>query len=108
MAKKRSSALTDKIASSSQNRASWEEQFSDSAPTEPLKPEPAEEEFKRATYILTPQLINRLKAQAAEHNVQLNELVRFILDEALTQLEAGQLTLEFTDEVIIQRRLANQ
>ena len=102
MAKKRSDSLTEKISSKTpQERAGWQDQFQN-APPEPPQPQ---EKYKRQTYLLTPQLIERVKAQAHRHDLQLNDFVRGILDIILTQIENGELELEISEDVQVQRRL---
>lgn len=41
------------------------------------------------TYLLTPELVNRLERMVEEHRVGHSDLVRFLLDRALTQIERG-------------------
>ena len=51
-------------------------------------------DFVRKTYLLTPDLVQRVEALAKQERVGINELVRYLLDTVLTQIEAGETSLE--------------
>lgn len=51
-------------------------------------------EFVRKTYLLTPDMVQRVEALAKQERVGINELVRYLLDAALTKIEAGDVSLE--------------
>ncbi len=93
-------------------RPGWRDTISAGRPVEPAaaapepEPEPVRERSRarsaqaadqdrqiRKTYILTPQLVERIAALAAKERVAINELVRFLLTEALLQVENRELTI---------------
>ncbi len=45
------------------------------------------------TYQLTPELVARLSATAQAHRVSINDLVGYLLDRALDQVETGALVI---------------
>jgi hypothetical protein len=51
-------------------------------------------EFVRKTYLLTPDMVQRVETLAKQERVGINELVRYLLDAALTKIEAGDVSLE--------------
>lgn len=51
-------------------------------------------DFVRKTYLLTPDMVQRVEALAKQERVGINELVRYLLDAALTKIEAGDVSLE--------------
>jgi len=58
-------------------------------PKEPEKTPKPEPKFKRKTYLMTDELITRIEAIAEAENVGINELHRYLVDLALTQIEDG-------------------
>ena len=51
-------------------------------------------DFMRKTYLLTPDLVQRVEALAKQERVGINELVRYLLETILTQVEAGEVSIE--------------
>jgi hypothetical protein len=60
---------------------------------EEAQPAPASANYQRKTYLVSPELVQRVKATAQHYKVGQNELVRFLLGRALDQLDAGELEL---------------
>ena len=77
--------MTDKLTSD--KPAGWDEQITGPAPSKSTS------ELVRKTYLLTPELIARVEALADTENVGLNELVRWLLDDALRRVETGETAL---------------
>ncbi len=50
-------------------------------------------DYVRKTYLLTSDLIARVEALAEAEHVGLNELVRWLLNDALTRVEMGETEL---------------
>lgn len=50
--------------------------------------------FRRKTYLMSDELIERIEAIAEAEHVGINELHRYLVDLALTQIEDGTHTLE--------------
>ncbi len=74
---------------------SWEDQADQTAgPQEPV-PETDEDLDKtvRKTLILTPRLVQRIKATAQAEKVGQNDLVRHLLTRALDQVDSGEYKL---------------
>lgn len=63
-------------------------------------PEPA---LQRKTYILRPGMVKEIAELAEQERVQVNDLVRFLLNYAIEDLKSGKLQLHTTSEV---RRIA--
>ena len=78
---------------------SWEAQAGQSLGVGPQKPERESEEkdssekLQRKTFLVTQALIDRINRMAATHSVGQNEMVRYLLDWSLEQVESGQHTL---------------
>ena len=70
--------------------AGWQDQVSASAPDTSSAPVP---QYKRKTYLLTEELINRIEELADRERLQLNELVRWLLTDALDRIDAGETEL---------------
>lgn len=49
--------------------------------------------YKRKTYLLTEDLIDRIEKMADAEHVGLNELVRWLLDDSLGRVETGETEL---------------
>jgi hypothetical protein len=49
--------------------------------------------LRRKTYLLTNELIDRINALAEDKRVGINELVRFLLANAVAQVESGDLEI---------------
>ena len=62
---------------------------------QPAKQEPPKKEktFKRKTYLLTPDLIDRIEALADDKRVGINELVRFLIETSIEQIEEGEIII---------------
>jgi hypothetical protein len=73
---------------------SWEDQVAQSRQAAaPPPPEPELEEsgdkLQRKTFLITPVLIDRINRMAKSNSVGQNELVRYLLNLALEQIESG-------------------
>lgn len=87
----RKQALSEKLASPAPQ--GWRDQVA--RPAE-LIPEPDAApggHYIRKTYLITPDLIDRIKGLADRERVGQNELVRYLLAFALEQVESGRHTL---------------
>lgn len=86
---------------------SWEEQASQSLRAAPQEPEPEEEapadKLQRKTFLVTPALIDRINQVARHHSVGQNELVRYLLDWSLEQVESGSHVLPLKPKYTIER-----
>lgn len=58
------------------------------------KPTTTPPKYKRKTYLMSDELIQRIEAIAETERVGINELHRYLVDLALTQIEDGTHTLE--------------
>lgn len=70
--------------------AGWQEQFAsepDPAPTTVPR-------FKRKTYLMTDELIERVEAFAERHGVGINEALRFALIAGMNAIDAGQVEVK--------------
>lgn len=81
-------------------RPGWMETINPQVGQVPVTPPPPAEpvrkprnRIRRKTYLLSGDLIERIEALADQERVGINELVRFLLAEAITQVEAGDLTI---------------
>jgi hypothetical protein len=65
------------------------------SPLEEKTPEPRRRRsrLQRKTYLLTPELVDRIAELAEQERVGINELVRWLLREALAQIDDGDLTI---------------
>ena len=52
--------------------------------------------YKRKTYLVAPDMIARIEAIADSERVGINELVRYLLDHALSEVESGEHTIPTT------------
>lgn len=62
----------------------WKDQIA------PTPPPPKKETYKRKTYLVTPELVKRVKETAKREQVGQNELLRYLLTWALDELDAGR------------------
>ena len=88
---RRKQELSEKLASPAPQ--GWRDQVGHSV--EPI-PEPDAAtggHYIRKTYLITPELIDRIKGLADQERVGQNELVRYLLAFALEQVESGRHTL---------------
>jgi hypothetical protein len=78
---------------------SWEAQAGQSLRAETQEPEQEPEEkdlsekLQRKTFLVTQALIDRINRVATTHSVGQNEMVRYLLDWSLEQVESGQHAL---------------
>ena len=54
----------------------------------------AADKFRRKTYLLNDDLINRMAIVAASHKVGVNDMARYLLEHVLTLAESGQVEIE--------------
>lgn len=74
----------------------WGAQF-EGQPSIEVKKEP---KFKRKTYLLTDELVDRMAAQAVANKVGVNDLARYLLDHVLTLAESGEIPIPIRTEQI--------
>jgi hypothetical protein len=85
---------------------SWEDQAAQSrvAPAEPTpETEELSDKLQRKTFLMTPALIERINRLAKSSSVGQNELVRYLLDWSLEQVEAGTHTLPLKPRYTLER-----
>jgi hypothetical protein len=91
---KRKEDLAKKLGGGGTTPPGWKSQIAPGGPAEPAKAEPQPSpSYQRKTYLITPDMVQRIKDTAAHYRVGQNELVRFLLGQALDQLDAGRLEL---------------
>ncbi|MDT8306455.1 MAG: hypothetical protein RRC07_11005 [Anaerolineae bacterium] len=101
MARKRD--LASKLTQET-SRPGWRDTITGSAETaaaeSEARPEPKAPEtrrrrnrLQRKTYLLTPDLVDHIAELAEQERVGINELVRWLLREALAQIESGDLVI---------------
>ncbi|MBV7333949.1 hypothetical protein KFU94_38090 [Chloroflexi bacterium TSY] len=74
----------------------WQDQIKTrqaEAETEPKKAPTKTSTYKRKTFLMTQELIDRIQAVSERENVGQNELVRYLIDRALQQVEQGEHAL---------------
>lgn len=102
MARKRD--LASKLNPEPASRPGWRDTITGSAepaaaetatPPEMETPAPRRRRnrLQRKTYLLTPDLVDRIAGLADQERVGINELVRWLLREALAQVDDGDLTI---------------
>lgn len=99
---KRRSTLSDKLNPTSEKRPGWRDTIRPSIPVE-AEPEDTisvarvnranRDKPRRKTYLLLPDMIERIAILAEEERVGINELVRFLLSHSLDQIENGRLEI---------------
>jgi hypothetical protein len=88
---------------------SWEDQVVQSrqatAPPQAPEPEPEEpsDKLQRKTFLITPTLIDRINRVAKTNSVGQNELVRYLLDWSLEQVELGTHPLPLKPRYTLER-----
>ncbi|HRW04466.1 MAG TPA: hypothetical protein P5121_05205 [Caldilineaceae bacterium] len=70
--------------------AGWDAQLDTTANA----PEVKDQKWKRKTYLLNEELIERHKKKADELGIQINELLRYIMEEGLNRLDSGEWKLD--------------
>ena len=63
------------------------------------------DKWKRKTYLLTDELVERIQAAQVAQGVPINEFIRFGLTYFLDQLESGELELPTEEVVITEKRV---
>lgn len=103
MAKKKA-ALDQKLDAGMQ---SWETQIAQSVRATPKAPEPEPEsigeKLQRKTFLVTPALIARINRVSKQQSVGQNELVRYLLEWSLDQVESGAHTIPLKPRYTIER-----
>jgi len=78
----------------------WEHAI-DAGPTDSRqKGTPKPEKWKRRTFLLTPDLAERIDALAEQYAVEKNALVRYALDAMISQIESGEHKLPVKEKVV--------
>jgi len=94
---KRKNNLAEKMGGSSQGQPGWKNELRGAATTQEAQESPEKRKksasYLRKTYLVSPELRDRIKAKAKAERVGQNELVRFLLTWGLDQLDAGDLDL---------------
>src|SRR5690348_6048578 len=103
---KKKAALDQKLDAGMQ---SWETQIAQSVravlkPPEPQpEPESATEKLQRKTFLVTPALIARINRISKQQSVGQNELVRYLLEWSLEQVESGAHAIPLKPRYTIER-----
>lgn len=92
---KRQRDLAAKLGNEAAPAPGWKEQIN---PTPAPEPEPSKLEYIRKTYLVTPELIERVKQTADREKVGQNELLRYLLTWALDELDEGNHHLPLEEE----------
>lgn len=58
------------------------------------------EKWKRRTFLLTPELAERIDELAEQYAVEKNALVRYALDVMMSQIESGEHELPVKEKVV--------
>ena len=105
---KRKNQLADSLNKKGTSKPGWRDIISPSETSVPqvvAQPEPvsapipatptkkakkAAPSYKRKTYLVAPSMIERIESVADQERVGINQLVRYMLDMALTQIETGE------------------
>ncbi len=86
---------------------SWETQAAQSVKASPPESEPAPEDasdkLQRKTFLVNQALIDRINRASKTHSVGQNELVRYLLDWSLDQIEAGTHKVPLKPRYTIER-----
>jgi hypothetical protein len=86
---------------------SWETQVSQSVRASPKAPEPEPDDpgdkLQRKTFLVTPVLINRINRLSKQQSVGQNELVRYLLEWSLDQVESGAHKIPLKPRYTIER-----
>ena len=99
---KRKSQLAGKLGGRTDAKPGWRDTIRLNQPEEPAYEEPTparptrpvrRNKPKRKTYLLTPDLIERIEILADEERVGINELVRFLLNTSIELIETGQIEI---------------
>jgi hypothetical protein len=89
---RRKQELSEKLASNPPQ--GWRDQVGPTPDPIPTETEASRAgQYIRKTYLMTPALIDRIKALADEERVGQNELVRYLLAFALDQVDSGRHAL---------------
>ena len=103
MAKKKAT-LDQKLDAGMQ---SWETQVNQSVRASPKEPEPEPDEpsekLHRKTFLVTPALIDRINRVSKQHSVGQNELVRYLLEWSLDQVESDAHKIPLKPRYTIER-----
>ena len=73
----------------------WRDQFGVDARNAPVQEDTAKDtasagQFRRKTYLMTDELIERIKEQAQRQGVGINEMHRYLVTVALDAIDSGQ------------------
>lgn len=87
----RKNRLTEQLEGQQSQPQRWQNQIkSDATPAvEKAKPPTKTGTYTRKTFLMTDELIQRIQSVADRENVGQNELVRYLLDLGLQQVEEG-------------------
>jgi hypothetical protein len=81
----------------------WRDQFGvepQDEPEEPSKPDTAQAgQYRRKTYLMTDELIDRIEKLASEQRIGINEMHRYLVKIALEAIESGKHEIEVQVEV---------
>ena len=89
----RKKSLADKLSNPIETRPGWRDTIKTSQPEPTPETLETSSTLVRKTYLLTPDLIERIEQLANEQQVRVNELVRYLLLTALELAENEQLEI---------------
>lgn len=73
--------------------AGWDSQLAPATEVEEVAEE-SKPKYKRKTYLVNEELIERHKRKAKELGLEINELLRYIMEKGLERLDSGEWTLD--------------
>ncbi len=97
MASKRKKDLEASLESGA-SPAGWRDKFQ-------VSPQEEKPKYQRKTYLLEPEMVEHIANLAEREQVPINDLVRFLLDRAIEQVESGELQLPVKVITVKKRRL---
>lgn len=75
----------------------WDAQFQGQVAAPDAKPAPR---YKRKTYLLTDELVDRMARLSRTYKVGVNDLARYLIDHAISAAEAGDLDIPIKVEEV--------
>lgn len=95
---KKSPKLDDKLSGAVKPKG-WSDIISTGGTLDEEEPPVPQPVFLKKTYLLRPEMIEEIANLAKEERVQVNELVRYLLANAIADLQSGKLQIKATTEV---------
>lgn len=96
MAKKRQQQLEASLEGPTTTPSGWRDKFQATR---------KDTEYQRKTYLLEPEMVQRIARLAQDEDVPINDLVRFLLTHALDEVESGRVELPVRVVTVAKRRI---